>query len=218
MTNSTLNLWQQLMEWVQNQYPEAFLTLNPLMAPLNWDALPKRMALPIPEDFTSIYHTHNGQVPYTTAGIFLGLSWMGFEEIKEAWLIFEDIKRQLPEEPTFEWQQAFPAGHAKPIPISPLRFPFATDWCGNYLGFDFDPSEQGTPGQVISFGSDEDHVHVIAPSFEGFLRWLLDKYQQGEWGFEFEDLDGTPSKLLKARVHGELTANLFMALDQWQKG
>ncbi|GEM48692.1 SMI1/KNR4 family protein [Deinococcus cellulosilyticus] len=218
MTNSTLNLWEQLMEWLQNQYPEALPTLMPLACPLDWEDLQKRTGLAVPEDFTSIYHTHNGQVPYTIEGIFLGLSWMGFEEIKEAWLMFEDIKRQLPEEPTFEWQRAFPAGYAKPIPISPLRLPFATDWCGNYLGFDFDPDKQGTPGQVISFGSDEDHVHVLASSFEGFLGWLLSKYQQGEWGFEGVDVDGEESKSLKARVDGELAPNLFMALDQWQKG
>ncbi|RDB36803.1 MAG: hypothetical protein DCC88_03255 [Spirobacillus cienkowskii] len=51
--------------------------------------------------------------------------------------------------------------------------PFAEDCGGNYLGIDLDPDINGTYGQVINFGRNEDNKYVLADSFLGFLKWYV---------------------------------------------
>jgi cell wall assembly regulator SMI1 len=55
--------------------------------------------------------------------------------------------------------------------------PFARDGGGNALGFDLAPAARGTVGQIIIFGSDEDHRRVIARDPARLLERLIDAAQ-----------------------------------------
>lgn len=51
--------------------------------------------------------------------------------------------------------------------------PLISDFAGNYIGIDLDPDLNGTHGQVIIFGRDEEHMIVLANSWDDFLDWNL---------------------------------------------
>lgn len=49
---------------------------------------------------------------------------------------------------------------------------------------DFDPGPNGTVGQVINFGRDEDEKDVIASSFGDFLQWYVKELESGNYRIE----------------------------------
>lgn len=55
----------------------------------------------------------------------------------------------------------------------PGWLPFATDGGGNSLTFDFAPEANGTSGQIIVIGSDEDQRRVLAPGISVYLAKLV---------------------------------------------
>lgn len=55
--------------------------------------------------------------------------------------------------------------------------PILSDFGGNYIGIDLDPDTNGTKGQVIIFGRDEEDMFVLANSWDEFLDWNLDLIQ-----------------------------------------
>ena len=65
--------------------------------------------------------------------------------------------------------------------------PYANDGCGNNLGLDFDPDENGVIGQVINFGRDEDDKVVIANSFSEFIDWFVKELESGNFDIEVDE-------------------------------
>nr|WP_315595326.1 SMI1/KNR4 family protein [uncultured Cupriavidus sp.] len=65
--------------------------------------------------------------------------------------------------------------------------PLTTDG-GNHVGLDYDPDTNGTIGQVITFGRDEDTKRVIANSFEHFVSLLISAVATARWNGEYLDL------------------------------
>jgi cell wall assembly regulator SMI1 len=51
--------------------------------------------------------------------------------------------------------------------------PIMADSSGNFIGVDYYPTENGTVGQVINFGRDEQEQYVFAPSLKEFLKYLM---------------------------------------------
>lgn len=51
--------------------------------------------------------------------------------------------------------------------------PLFSDFGGNYIGIDLDPDTNGTKGQIINFGRDEERMFVIADSLEEFFDFIL---------------------------------------------
>jgi cell wall assembly regulator SMI1 len=52
--------------------------------------------------------------------------------------------------------------------------PIMADSSGNFIGVDYYPTENGTVGQVINFGRDEQEQYVFAPSLKEFLKYLME--------------------------------------------
>jgi hypothetical protein len=67
--------------------------------------------------------------------------------------------------------------------------PFAVFMDSNYVGLDFDPKADGTVGQVINFGREEEQKSVLADSFAGFIRRFIDELETEEIIFSEK---GTP--------------------------
>ena len=61
--------------------------------------------------------------------------------------------------------------------------PFISDVGGNYIGYDLDPDENGTKGQIIIFGRDELQSTVVAKSLTEFLTRISDdlSFNNGEY-------------------------------------
>jgi cell wall assembly regulator SMI1 len=79
--------------------------------------------------------------------------------------------------------------------------PFADDGGGNFLGLDLAPDEDGTAGQVIVYGREEDVKYVLAPSFGAYLyhvakelkrgNFVLEEEEPGEWALNIGEPEGT---------------------------
>ncbi|MEO5975559.1 MAG: SMI1/KNR4 family protein [Chryseolinea sp.] len=69
---------------------------------------------------------------------------------------------------------SFPEGAIKKKYFNPNWVPIIFDNLGNYIGIDLDPDENGTVGQIIVFGRDEEDMFVIADSFHRFLDFNLE--------------------------------------------
>lgn len=67
--------------------------------------------------------------------------------------------------------------------------PLFSDFGGNYIGIDFDPDTNGTKGQIINFGRDEEKMFVIADNLESFFDFIL------------SELNNPKSKLLNSEDH-----------------
>jgi hypothetical protein len=66
-----------------------------------------------------------------------------------------------------------------------LPFAIIADNC--YLGLDFEPEIEGTVGQVINFGREEEHKTVLANSFEEFIDWYIHELKSGNFLIYLED-------------------------------
>jgi len=53
--------------------------------------------------------------------------------------------------------------------------PIFSDYGCNYIGIDLDPDINGTKGQIINFGRDEEKMIVIAPNLESFFDFILNE-------------------------------------------
>lgn len=69
---------------------------------------------------------------------------------------------------------SFPEGAIKKKYFNPNWIPILFDNLGNYIGIDLDPDVNGTVGQVINFGRDEEEMFVIADSLEQFFNFNLE--------------------------------------------
>ena len=72
------------------------------------------------------------------------------------------------------WEEHIDFTSTPPLAIRKKYFhhkwiPIFYDYGGNFIGMDLDPGEQGTKGQIIVFGRDEENMFVIADSLEEFF-------------------------------------------------
>lgn len=78
---------------------------------------------------------------------------------------------------------SFPADAIKLKYFHIKWLPVIEDVSGNYIGIDLDPGPAGTSGQVIVYGSDDDDMFVLAPSWDGFLDLVLRQIKEDPQAF-----------------------------------
>jgi len=74
----------------------------------------------------------------------------------------------------FSAPRSVPKNSIKEIYFHNKWIPFISDAGGNYIGYDLDPDENGTKGQVIVFGRDELQSVVVGKSLTEFLTKVSD--------------------------------------------
>jgi len=129
-------------------------------------------------ELKDIYSINNGDKLISSKGFFLG-SFMGFE--------FLPIDRVISVHKSWKKTQlssnyrgtSFPEGCIKPCYTNEKWIPIFGDSGGNYIGIDYDPDENGTMGQVINFGRDEDNKFVIANNLNAFLEFVKTQIENG---------------------------------------
>lgn len=59
--------------------------------------------------------------------------------------------------------------------FNPKWVPIAHDGSGNYIGIDCDPGCNGTFGQIINFGRDEEYLYVLSKDIASFFQLLMEE-------------------------------------------
>ena len=151
--------------------------LRPGAAPEQIGAVRAALVQTLPDDAFAAHAVHDGQTG-DAPGLLVGLRLLPLAEglvERERWL---ELTAELPD--LDDGVQSSPDGAVHPVAFHPLWLPVADDGAGNGLALDFAPGEAGTPGQVVSFGSDESVRRVLAPSLAALLGWLAERLEAGD--------------------------------------
>lgn len=119
----------------------------------------KMLGYKLPEYFKKFYMEHDDET-------INNYGFLKLDEILDEMNMTDDreIEEELESEPENAIQKRA---------YSTKRLPFITDFSGNYVGMDFAPGEQGTIGQVISYGADEYKMVVFANTFKDFIEGIM---------------------------------------------
>lgn len=182
----------ELEAWLRNHLPEVAADLKPGATENDLQGFSTVLDVKLPDDFLQLYAWHNGQGMSVNAGPWYGLSFLPLDRVqRECEMWRQVLEESSPESLTSLAQnmKSTPPGFVKRQYANALWIPFAYDWGGNFLGVDLSPDEQGTYGQVINFGRDEERKIAVSPSISAFVSWMLNELNAGNFNIK-EESDG----------------------------
>ncbi|QTH40946.1 SMI1/KNR4 family protein [Cohnella sp. LGH] len=175
---------QEIAELLRDELPELGHSLNP---PASEDELHKaeeELGFSLPTELWELYLTHNGEKE-DGPGLFFGLPFLPLDGMMAEWRIWADLEEQM--EGLESEHYSVPAGWIKEQYINRGWLPISKDWGGNNLGVDIDPDREGTAGQIINFGRDEEIKYVIARNLSHWLQFIHDTAKAGNYTVHEED-------------------------------
>lgn len=146
-----------------------------------------------PESLKALYRWHDGQRGDADTGPFFGLHFLSLTGARAHWESWKKVVDEASPDDMkdlSEFCTSATPGAVKALYANTYWIPFAYDHGGNHLGVDLDPGENGTLGQVINFGRDEENKYVLASSMAAFLEWLVDQLESGNAAIAEEDDGG----------------------------
>lgn len=205
-----------LENWLKKHLPEVAADLQPGASDAALQRVASALGIALPEDFQQLYRWHDGQTMAVNAGPWYGLNFLPLARVQSECEMWRETLREIDPDTLADLNdgmQSTPPGHVKKQYGNPLWIPFAYDWGGNYLGLDLDPDTQGTKGQVINFGRDEERKIAVAPSLTAFVGWLVSELEAGNFHLQEEDDGGRSFNTLRpAQFHFlDSLATLFPA-------
>ena len=173
-------LIKKLDQLLEQKFTDTYQTLNPPVNVKILEDFSKKTGLQLPDDLIHYYINHHDGQKETICGLFFGLNFMSIENIAAEYnKIHQFFDGSLRQELS-EGLRSHPENAIKRIYYHDKWIPLASDGGGNYLGIDTDPDTNGTFGQIINFGRDEDEMYVIARSFTELLGFIYDSLSNDE--------------------------------------
>ena len=181
----------KLLNWIKKYLPEVNDDLHTGANKPMLTNLEEMLDVKFDAAFKSLYQSHNGQKNNVSTGFFYGMEFLSVDRIISQWKKSTFVLRpNAPELNLNQFAKSYRPLTVKPYYASTKWIPFAFDWGGNFLGLDFDPDSNGTIGQVINFGRDEDVKYVLAPSFAEFINWYAEELANGNFSITSEESGG----------------------------
>jgi len=99
-------------------------------------------------------------------------AFMSVQRILKEWRDWQSIYNEWTQEELFDTDNE---SNIKTVPmyVTPYWVPFFNLGGGNFIALDFAPNSQGTAGQVISFGADEQSAIYEAKTLSEFLKGFI---------------------------------------------
>ena len=182
-----------LESWFKKHLPEVIDDLRP---PATADELAEfadAIGADLPPEVMALYRWHNGQKNDAT-GLFYGLGFLSLDEAASEWQSWDAILSDDDDEiERLNGSSTTAApGIVKPLYGSRGWIPFAQDFSGNFLAIDLDPDDNGTRGQIINCGPDEDLKCLVADDMSAFIEWMVKALNAGKYTIT-DDGDGERS-------------------------
>jgi len=163
------------------------MRLNAGALPGAIDDLERHVGAKLPASFRAFLMEHDGQADFAP-GLLFGEQFLSVSGIADRWDAWRELDEPAMNEDCAELMASEPEGCIKPLYTNPKWIPISYDYGGNHMGFDFDPGERGTRGQVITFGRDEDRKRLLGATFEEFAALLVERLRAAPWNGEYLDL------------------------------
>ncbi len=175
------------------------LPLNPPATESDIMALERDLGVVLPESYKEILRLHDGENLSPPGGEdLLGLfgyyEFLSVAEVRTQYEIWRETANYWAEQDDDTVFTSAPEDFVQEVFVASGWLPFAGKYSGNHLALDFAPASRGVVGQVITFGSDEEVHHHIAPNFTEFLAFILAAYQEGKY---HPKLTGNPKALIE---------------------
>jgi cell wall assembly regulator SMI1 len=151
-------------------------------------ALEGHLDVRLPESLKAFLSVHDGQDEgvgsMSEVGLVGGQLLLSVEGIRQEWDIWRSLDEDAMNVDCAAFMASHPEGFIKPMYTNRLWIPLTKDRCGNHMGLDYDPDKNGSCGQVIRFGRNEDTKRLIAGSFEDFVGKLVSSVVASQWNGE----------------------------------
>lgn len=172
---SIAELWGSMLQLLENKYHGVAACFNPPVEKSELDFVENRMGFNLPEELRELYLCNNGQKE-NSIGMLSGLDFLPLEELYIQWDIWRVLKDGATEEQMkilSELCSSFPPGAIKKTYTDRGWIPITHDGGGNHIGIDLTPDCNGTKGQIINFGRDEDQKFIIARDLGEYLAFVI---------------------------------------------
>lgn len=191
---SIVDVFSRYVAWLHKHAPLCHANLAPPATSDELADLEAALGRPLPADVRSVLGLHNGQKQAMLANRIVEapvtlptLTFLSTRDIAAIWTEWSELRAQTSEgvmEDLHAGCRAFRGarGKVKPLYTSPGWIPLWADPTRpDYIGLDLDPDAQGTSGQIINFGRNEDRHFVAAPDFAALVQILVDEVESGAW-------------------------------------
>lgn len=127
-----------------------------------------------PSELAELYKCNNGNITNGEKNVYLGailgLQFISLEVLIYTWKEWCEFTH---EKALDKYCTSINEGKIKCLYANDHWIPFASDGWGNHIGIDLDPDINGTIGQVINFGRDENDKIVLSNNLNEFLELMI---------------------------------------------
>ena len=173
----------RLDAWFAAHLPSGQYVFNPSATEAEIDEFERLVGVDLPRSYRQLYRWHDGEEDDRWGHIY-GLPLLPLKEAGSQWKAWNEVLAEFNGDRYMVRGGSWPEGAVDPAYINSRWIPLTHDGSGNHIGLDFDPWPRGRIGQVILFGRDEDVKAVLAESLGGFLAWIADLLEAGNFRFD----------------------------------
>lgn len=158
-SNRQETIYDMIIRPLQRENPKLYATFNPPASHSEISSTNAKLGVALPEEYTNFLRCANGQK--SVPAFFGKYLWLSLRSTTD---LYSAIKTRGADSAKAEADKEI-----KPVEQSLKWIPFAEDKDGDTLCFDFDPTPEGTVGQVIAVNYTDATRRLVAKSFAEFL-------------------------------------------------
>ena len=199
-------LWNRVTAVYEKEKPGFKAYLNPAVKMEEVNEIEEKMGFELPAQLKELYQCNNGDNE-NLEGSILGLKFLSLGEMFMNWCdwLYVLKDKELMKE-CEKVAESVAEKAIKKVYANRKWIPLAHDLNGNYIGIDLDPDENGTIGQIINYGSDENRKYVITKNVKEFLALILEILESNKPSIKTRykrltvNVDANPIQLIISRI------------------
>ena len=180
-----IHLWKQIKQRLEELGCLDEVMLNPPTNSSSCGGLARALGVRLPIELIELLQVHNGQNTREGLALFYGGFFLSLDGIYSSWKSWRDIDENEMNMDCADYMESDPEGYIKPLYSNRFWIPISDDGGGNHIGIDYSPGPKGKIGQIITFGSDEDTKHLLAPDLRSFILKYISDLKSAKWNGEY---------------------------------